>query len=140
MKTTYFNCTVPVSAQHIGFSAGPFDHVDLSGFREVDEDDKLGSNAIRVHGFCLPGRADEVRNTCLPMAKAIDFFTVTYGSFPFKSYKMVFVDDQVKDTVETASLSLCSTRILFPEDIIDPMDEVTRKLVHTLACQWIGIN
>ena len=46
--------------------------MNLSEFRESDEDDKLGQNAVPVHGFCLPGRVDELRNTCIPIAK-VDF-------------------------------------------------------------------
>ncbi|MCJ1439071.1 hypothetical protein MMC27_008462 [Xylographa pallens] len=139
-KTTSFTCTTPVAPQHIGFAIGPFEHVDLAAFRESDEDDKLGQNAVPVHGFCLPGRAEELKNTCLPLAKAIDFFTLTYGSYPFSSYKLCFLEDSMQDCVETASLSLCSTRLLFPEDIIEPLDRVTRQLVYTLACQWSGVN
>lgn len=58
-----------VSAQHVGFAIGPFEHVDLAEFRESEEDERLGQNAIPVHGFCLPGRIEEVKNTCLPIAK-----------------------------------------------------------------------
>ena len=58
-----------VAPQHIGFAIGPFEYVDLAEFRESDEDDKLGQNAVLLHGYCLPGRADELRNTCLPLAK-----------------------------------------------------------------------
>lgn len=43
--------------------------MDLAQFRESDEDDRLGQNAVPVHGFCLPGRAEEIKNTCLPIAK-----------------------------------------------------------------------
>lgn len=68
-KTTSFLSTSPLAAQHIGFAIGPFEHIDLAEFREPDEDDKLGQNAVPVHGFCLPGRADEAKNTCLPLAK-----------------------------------------------------------------------
>lgn len=68
-KTTSFICTTAVAPQHIGFVIGPLEHVNLSEFRESDEDDKLGQNAVPVHGFCLPGRVDELRNTCLPLAK-----------------------------------------------------------------------
>jgi len=50
------------------------------------------------------------------------------------------VDDLVLETVDTAFLSICSTRLLFPEDIIEPLDTVTRTLVHALASQWIGVN
>jgi len=68
-KTVSFSCFVAVSANQIGFAIGPFENVELSDFRETDDDDKLGSNAVRVHAFCLPGRANEVRNTCVPLAK-----------------------------------------------------------------------
>ncbi|THX26989.1 hypothetical protein D6D12_05813 [Aureobasidium pullulans] len=139
-RTVSFACFAPVTARHIGFAIGPFEHVDLTDFREVDEDDKLGQNAIKVDGFCLPGRAEELRNTCMPMAKAIDYFTVNYGSFPFSSYKLIFVDDLTQDVTHTASLSICSTRLLFPEDIIEPLDPNTRVLVHALASQWVGVN
>lgn len=72
--------------------------------------------------------------------KAIDFFTLTYGSYPFTSYKLCCVDDLVADTVDTMSLSIFSNRLLFPEGIIEPLDRVTRLLVHALASQWIGVN
>ncbi len=68
-KTTSFSSNVPVAPQHVGFAIGPFEHVDLTEFRESDEDDKLGQNAVPVHGFCLPGRVGETKNTCLPLAK-----------------------------------------------------------------------
>ncbi|KAF2228851.1 hypothetical protein EV356DRAFT_36290 [Viridothelium virens] len=139
-KTVSFSCATEVAPCHIGFAIGPFEHVDLSEFRDVDEDDKLGSNAFRVHGFCLPGRADEVRNTCFPLTRAIDFFTMQYGAFPFTSYKLCFVDDLVTDVADTAGFTLCSNRLLFPEDVLDPIDPVTRTLTHALASQWIGVN
>lgn len=139
-KTVSFACASPLSAQQIGFAVGPFEYVNLSEFRESDQDEQLGQNAIPIHGFCLPGRADEVRNTCFPMAKAIDFLSLTYGSYPFSSYKICFVDDIPEDIIPTAWLSICSNHLLFPEEIIDLMYDTTRGLVHALACQWIGVN
>ncbi len=68
-KTSTFSCLSPLSAQQLGFTIGPFEHVDLAEFREGGQDDKLGQNAVPLHGFCLPGRAEEVSNTCFPMAK-----------------------------------------------------------------------
>jgi transcription initiation factor TFIID subunit 2 len=62
-----------VSAHQIGFAIGPFEDVDLSEFREIDDDEKLGTQAVRVHGYCLPGRAAEVRNTCMHMAKVSEY-------------------------------------------------------------------
>lgn len=139
-KTVSFSCNTPLSAQQIGFAVGPFEYVSLSQFRESDEDDQLGQNAVPIHAFCLPGRADEVRNTCLPMAKAVDFISLTYGSYPFASYKLCFVEDLATDTLPNAGFSLCSNRTLFPEDILDTMYDSTRSLVSALACQWTGIS
>jgi transcription initiation factor TFIID subunit 2 len=68
-KTVSFSISSSVAPQQIGFALGPFEYLNLAEFRESDEDENLGQNAIPVDGFCLPGRADEVRNTCLPMAK-----------------------------------------------------------------------
>ncbi|KAI9934599.1 hypothetical protein MW887_000215 [Aspergillus wentii] len=139
-KTVSFACYSPLSAQQLGFAVGPFEYVNLSDFRESDQDEQLGLNAIPLHAFCLPGRSDEVRNTNFPMAKAIDFFSLTYGSYPFSSYKMCFVDDTAEDTMPTACLSICSNHLLFPEEVIDQMYDSTRSLVHALSCQWIGVN
>lgn len=65
---------------------------------------------------------------------------MNYGAYPFSDYKLCFVDDLYKDIVDTGTLSICSSRLLFPEDILDPIDRVSRQLVHALAVQWIGIN
>jgi transcription initiation factor TFIID subunit 2 len=139
-KTVSFAASSPLSAQHIGFAVGPFEYVNLADFRESDQDEQLGQNAIPLHAFCLPGRGDEVQNTAFPMAQAIDFFSLNYGSYPFASYKVCFVDDVAADTLPTACLSVCSSHLLFPAEIIDPMYDSTRALVHALACQWSGIN
>lgn len=70
----------------------------------------------------------------------MDYFTTTYGSYPFSDYKVCFVDDLHSDLLDTGSLSICSNRLLFPEDILEPLDRVTRQLVHALAVQWMGIH
>ena len=139
-KTVSFGCYSPLSARQIGFAVGPFEYINLADFRESDQDEQLGQSAIPVHAFCLPGRSDEVQNTSFPMAQAIDFFCLTYGSYPFSSYKICFVDDVPLDAFPTASLAICSSHLLFPAEIIDPMYDSTRALVHSLACQWAGVN
>lgn len=139
-KTVSFACYSPLSAQQIGLAVGPFEYVNLADFRESDQDEQLGQNAIPLHAFCLPGRGGEVQNTSFPMARTIDFFSLSYGSYPFSSYKICFVDDVAEDTLPSACMSICSNHLLFPVEIIDPMYDSTRALVHALACQWIGIN
>jgi transcription initiation factor TFIID subunit 2 len=139
-----FSCSNSVSAHHVGFALGPFEQADLSGYRESDQDDKLGDHAVRLHAFCLPGRLDEVQNVCQPLAMALDHFTVHYGSYPFEaeatSHKLVFVDDLVEKVIDTATLSICSSRLLFPPEILDGMVEKLRELVHAIASQWLGVN
>lgn len=139
-KTVSFGCYSPISARQIGFAVGPFEYTNLADFRDSDQDEQLGQNAIPVHAFCLPGRSEEVQNTSFPMAQAIDFFSLSCGSYPFSTFKICFVDDVPLDTLPTASLAICSSHLLFPAEIIDPMYDSTRALVHSLACQWSGIT
>ena len=53
---------------------------------------------------------------------------------------MCFIDDALADVLHTATLSICSSRLLFPEDTLEPIERVTRQLVHALASQWMGID
>jgi len=129
------------AAHHIAFAIGPFDHVDLSTeYRTEEADEKLGSNAAKIHVYFLPGRLDEAMHTCGPIVAAADYFAPEFGKYPFESYKMCFVDDMVVDTAAATSMSLCSTRLFYEEDIIDPEIDVTRKLVHALASQYLGVH
>lgn len=129
-------------AQHIGFAIGPFEDVDLySSYRTEEDEVKLAGNAIKIHGYCLPNRSDEVCNTCQPLANAADFFTMTFSKYPYddNSYKICFLDDMVEDAVPLQGFSLISSRLLYPDDVIDTEVEVTRKLVHTIASQYFGV-
>ncbi|KAI0158207.1 hypothetical protein GGR57DRAFT_39115 [Xylariaceae sp. FL1272] len=129
------------AAKHIGFAVGPFEHVDLwSEFRSEEDDQKLGVSAAKVHGYCLPGRAEEVRSTCAAIVTAVDHFVLQFGRYPFDNYKVCFVDDMVESTIPLCAFSLCSSRLLCPADIIDYEIETTRTLVYALASQWFGVN
>jgi transcription initiation factor TFIID subunit 2 len=138
-----FQCSTPVAPVHIGFAIGPFEEVDFSEFRESGKEDQLKDHAVGVRGYCLPGRAEEMRNTCLPLQMAIDSFMQSYISYPFapecQTYKMCFVDDLAQDVIDTATLSLCSSRLLFPETILDGVWENSRTLIRAAASQWIGV-
>ena len=50
------------------------------------------------------------------------------------------MDDAPSDIHHTSTLTTCSSRLLFPEDVLDPIDTVTRLLVYALATQWMGID
>jgi transcription initiation factor TFIID subunit 2 len=133
-----FSCLMALSAQQIAFAVGPFEEVKLSDLR-VPEDDNI-PNTVDVRGYCLPGRSDELRNTCLPTVRAVDFVGQRYVPSPFRAYRMCFVDDLEHDTVVSGGFALCSNRLLYPTDIIDTAEDVTRTLVHAIASQWSGIQ
>ncbi|KAJ9500676.1 Transcription initiation factor TFIID subunit 2 [Exophiala xenobiotica] len=139
-KTVSFSCSQQLAPQQVGFAIGPFERVNLGELRDPQEVEELGRNAVEMLAFCLPGRAEETKNTCLPLTKAMDFVVHKYISCPFRSYSMCFVEDIPSDISVFAGVSMCSTRLLYPEDVIDPAQEVTRQLVHAIVSQWIGIN
>ncbi|KAI0473821.1 hypothetical protein GGR56DRAFT_551506 [Xylariaceae sp. FL0804] len=140
-KTMTFEVDKNKAAKHIGFAVGPFEHVDLwSEFRSERDDVRLGANATKVHGYCLPGRVEEVRNTCDTLVTAIDHFVLSFGRYPFESYKVCFVDDMIEDSIPLCAFSLCSSRLLYPSDITDFEFATTRTLVYSLASQWFGVN
>jgi len=139
-KTVSFSCSQQLAPQQIGFAIGPFERVNLNELRDAQESEELGRSAVDISAYCLPGRAEEVKNTCLPTTKAMDFIVQKYISCPVSAYSMCFVDDIPADTSVFAGVTMCSTRLLYPEDVIDPAQDVTRTLVHAIASQWIGIN
>ncbi|KAK3116918.1 Transcription initiation factor TFIID subunit 2 [Teratosphaeriaceae sp. CCFEE 6253] len=138
--TVTFALNDPVTARHVGFAIGPFERVDLSSSRDADEEERLGQSAVKVDGYCLPGRGEELRNVCFPVTQIIDNFAVNYGSFPFSAYQILFVDDLIYDTVAIAGLSICNSHLLFPEDIIEPLEPNTRTIIRTVAEQWMGVS
>lgn len=139
-KIVSFACLERLSARQIGFAVGPFERVDLTTFRDPEDQDRLGDNAVQMFGYCLPRRSEEVRNTCLPTTKAMDHLVQKYSAAPFQPYSMCFIEDLPHDVSVFAGMSICSTRLLYPEEVIDTAQDVTRKLVHAIASQWMGIN
>ncbi|KAI5798933.1 hypothetical protein EDC01DRAFT_743499 [Geopyxis carbonaria] len=130
----------PIAPQHISFAVGPFENVSLSEYRDQENEEAMGIMTVDVLGYCLPGREADLKNTCMFLPKAIDFMVKEFGQYIFSSFKLCFVDDLTTDTVETASLAICSNKLLFPETIIDTIWPVTKSLTYSLAAQWAGIQ
>ena len=139
-KIVSFSCSQQLSARQIGFAIGPFERVSLSALRDAQDEEELGQNAVELLGYCLPGRSEEMRNTTLATAYAMDSVVNKYLSYPFGSYSVIFVEDAPTETAIFAGLTLCSTRMLYPNDVIDPAQDVTRKLVHSITSQWFGMS
>ncbi|KAF1969039.1 hypothetical protein BU23DRAFT_513872 [Bimuria novae-zelandiae CBS 107.79] len=127
--------------QHVGLTIGPFQEVDLARFRAESEGDRLQDQAVRVHAFCLPGREEELANSTMMIPRVMDSFVDCYQTFRLgKSYELVFVDDLPFDTAHTMALTICSSRLLYPGNVWEPLEHTTRTLVHAVASQWIGVD
>ncbi|KAK7203598.1 hypothetical protein BZA70DRAFT_282869 [Myxozyma melibiosi] len=142
-KTVTFDLPTPVAAQHVGFAVGPFIQTNLSALKESDDEEahhSASSSSVDVLAYSLPGKQDDVINTCMFMNKAMEYFIREYTSYPFGSFSLCFVETALDDMETLAGLSIVSERHLFPVDVIDPLFSVTKYLTTQLAAQWSGVN
>lgn len=95
-----------------------------------------------MHAFCLPGLESSLAATTSFFRSAMTFYTNEYGSYPYGSHKLVFVDEMpgLTQRFDSATLSIVSGALLHGEDAIDQVFETRQSLAHALACQWVGIN
>ncbi len=136
---TSFSVFNPVSAHHIGFMVGVFQKIPLPSFAE-DEDENDNTTSIPAAIYCRPSQVEEAKNTCLFMYKAIDFYSNEFGSFPFSSYSLCFVEDLPIKVANFAGLSIFSNELLYTPDMIEPILKSTEDLSIALASQWSGVN
>ncbi len=139
----------PTSVQHMSFAAGPFvTHVIPSTSQgqqqqqqqhdiSVDDDDDDSQPILLA--FCLPGYEVELENTTTFMRQAMKEFS-TLGSYPFSTFKMVFVDEPSPQCALAAGMTVCSSDLLYPREVIDQAFITRPILSYALASQWMGIN
>lgn len=125
------------SAQHIAFAAGPF-HL-LSIPPDSSGEEPSGSQPL-IYAFGLPGQEHYLGPSTSCSRAAMTFYTSEYGSYPFGSYKMVFVDQLPLQRYDGASISLVTTDLLHGVDAIEQAVETRQAVGHALACQWTGVN
>jgi len=110
------------SVQHIAFAAGPF-HV-----QQIAADlSSAGCESLLLSSVSF-------------MRSAMSFYSTEFGSYPFGSHKLVFVDEMPTQRFDSATLSLVTVDLLHGDDAIDQVFETRHSLGHALACQWMGIN
>ena len=90
--------------------------------------------------FCLPEHAHELLHSTAFVWQAIEYIAGEYGSFPFNSFKMVFVDGARVDCHSAATLAVCSSDLLHPPSVIDQAFANRHTLSVAVAFQWVGIN
>lgn len=127
------------SVQHIAFAAGPF-HVHPIPADLSSAEDASGTSQPVMHAFCLPGHEALLASSVSFMRSAMSFYSTEFGSYPFMSHKLVFVDEMPTQRFDSATLSLVTVDLLHGEDAIDQVFETRHCLSHALACQWMGID
>ncbi|GAA5913888.1 hypothetical protein JCM5296_004171 [Sporobolomyces johnsonii] len=144
----------PVSVQQIAWAVGPFVVTEIQGTpkererregaeeEDEDEEEQLQDEGPKMHALCLPGREAEMEYTVGVLRKAMDFYTSTFGSYPFATYTVAFVDALASGspTFHSAAMTLVSSDILHPPSVIDQAYETRHHLAHALAVQWSGVN
>ncbi|KAG6851364.1 hypothetical protein H0H93_005762 [Arthromyces matolae] len=138
-KTIFlFSQTVLTSAQHIAFAAGPFHLQAIPADNTAD--DVSGAAQPLIHAFCLPGYESALPTSTASLRQAMTFYSTEFGSYPFGSYKVVFVDQLPTQRFDTSTLAIISNDMLHGDDAIEQALETRHSLAHALACQWAGIN
>ena len=127
----YYTQQVATSVQHVAFCAGPFVMTRLS---------PAGLQTCETLSFCLPEHEHELRSTTQFAWQAIEYISSEYGSYPFGSFKLVFVDGTHEDCHTASTLAICSSDLLHPPSVIDQAFENRHILSHAVAFQWVGIN
>ncbi|KAI5959228.1 taf2 [Candida theae] len=142
----------PVSAHHIGWAVGFFESIILSDesqvtasddFNTMDYDDEFtdkDSSNSQVTIYALPSDKELARNTCSIVSKALTYYSSEFGSYPFSSYVIAFVKHSPVKSNGFAGLSILSTSLFYPPDLIEPMFVSTDILLTSIASQWSGIN
>ncbi|BGP23606.1 transcription initiation factor TFIID subunit 2 [Rhodotorula toruloides] len=143
----------PVSVQQVAWAVGPFVVTEVRGTKkrangEAREDDEDEDGAVvqddgpAIHALCLPGREIEMEYSVGVIWQAMEFYTATFGSYPFVTYAVAFVDSltSASPTFHSAGLTIFSSDILHPPSVIDQAYETRHLLAHALAVQWSGVN
>lgn len=142
----------PVSVQQIAWAVGPFVITEIAGKakererglddEDEDEDEIVKDEGAKLHALCLPGREVEMAHSVGVIRQAMDYYTSTFGSYPLSTYTVAFVDALASGapTFHSAAMTLFSSDILHPPNIIDQAYETRQLLAHALAVQWSGVN
>lgn len=127
-KTYVYNLETPVNAEWISLAVAPFEILpDIN-------------NDIISH-FCLSGDFSKLQNTVGFFHSAFSHYEDYLStSFPFGSYKQVFLPPEVLTSSMNTGASVCifSSELLFDEKTIDQTMATRIKLAYGLARQWFG--
>ncbi|GAA5898524.1 transcription initiation factor TFIID subunit TAF2 [Sporobolomyces salmoneus] len=153
----HFAQVSPVSVQQIAWAVGPFIITEVQGTpkvkegregaegeeeEEIEEEELQEDQGPKITALCLPGREEEMEYSVGVLRKAMEFYTTTFGSYPFATFTVAFVDSLASGSpnFHSAAMTLISSDILHPSSVIDQAYETRHLLAHALAVQWSGVN
>ncbi|GFN99666.1 hypothetical protein PoB_002617200 [Plakobranchus ocellatus] len=92
-----------------------------------------------VTHFCLPGLMPVLKHTTSYIHQAFEFYEELMSSrYPYSYYKQVFVDMAYCDVSTYSTLSILSTNLLHPPNIIDQTTVSRQLMAAAVAQQFFG--
>jgi hypothetical protein len=75
----------------------------------MEEDTEAEKSSFGGYAFCLPGNSEDVSNTVIALNEAMEHMQKYVGvSFPFTSFKLVFVDLPYSNLMTGAGIALAA--------------------------------
>lgn len=150
-KRIMYTLLSPVGAAGVGFSLGFFYNAytfdttlgdfplnvwkqDMNSATNVDDND---SEELK--------RNEELQeliyNSFMTLPKTLEFYSNTYGTYPFNSLNIVLVKDLYVDYLSFQGIIfLNENKFLYPTTKLDSMIDNTILLAQILSEQWFGLN
>ncbi|KAI8618332.1 hypothetical protein BC830DRAFT_1109358 [Chytriomyces sp. MP71] len=93
----------------------------------------------KCEAFFHNGIQVEVQSTVEFLPQAMEFYEQFTGlSYPFPSFKMIFVEDLIKPIIIGAGMGIFSTHLLLDEDDIENVYDSRMRFSVALSSQWFG--
>jgi transcription initiation factor TFIID subunit 2 len=150
-KIFVYSISTPVAASSIILAVGPFESTGIRGWGrsnasqvdssvpDLEEMDRPTEGRFSGGGrtFYLYGQRARVEQSTKFLHQALDFLEQYMGSYPFSSYKQVFVDDTYSIVSTGATMAILNTSLIIEKDNIDFIYDSRRNIVRALTSQWI---
>ncbi|PVU98872.1 hypothetical protein BB559_001219 [Furculomyces boomerangus] len=108
--------------------------------KQNNDDDSIDLEAIGgIFAFGADIFQKEIEETTEFITDAVSFYSKALGSYPFTTYKIVFIDGLKIPIISGASITLASMDLVYPKNSIEPAYESRRILSLAISYQWFGV-
>lgn len=144
-KRIMYTLLSPVGASGVGFSVGFF-------YTHYGFDTTLGDLPLDVwkqdindNGYVDDANREAeqelIYNSFMTLPKTMEFFSNTYGTYPFNSLSIVLVKDLYVDYLSFQGIIfLNENKFLYPATQLDSMIDTAILLAQIISEQWFGLN